>query len=614
MTEEKDPRRGFNKSEREAIFLAADGKSEISGKPLPPDWHADHEKPHSKGGATDVANAQATLPEENLAKSDVWDEQRNRFAWQDEFVEHYRLTPQRDYLLAALPGSGKTRAAIRVAREFLDTFTAGKIVIIVPSRHLRRQWRKAAACNGTQLATKDFSGSLIDFDGVVTTYDAVNASRQLYKRLCNKHPCLVIFDEIHHAAERKAWGEAIGFAFESAERRLHLSGTPFKSDGQKIAFLQVNSDGKYQCDFTYDYPTALRDGILRTACFHRYSGEVSVSVNDQLFTWHTDDDLSDSDAARRLRGLLRSRSFTHQMLVEAKQELDLLRIDKPDAGGLVACIDIDHAKIVAAILAEIEGRQVDIATSDDENASDVIDKFANSSRKWLVSVKMVSEGVDIPREMVLVFLTNITTELFFRQIVARVLRNQNTEFDSEAHVFMPDVEPLTDYAASIEQFQDQIIGEEDDDPTNTGSTPRQPKAFNVLDASPAEFAGLTARGQEHDLPSAAQIKALAEQFHTPPSAVAAIWKMASNSQSQTSSTKSTPTEDREAERDRLRTACNKRANQIAKATVVEPREVHIKYLQTVDGTRQPEMSIAQLNAKLEWLTKWYNQLTSPKAS
>lgn len=609
----RDPRRTFSKTEKDAIFMAADGKSELSGEPLPDDWHADHDKPWSKGGSTDVSNAQALTPEENLAKSDEWVDQRNRFAWQDEFIEHYRLLPQRDYLLAALPGSGKTKAALKVAREFRDVFSASKIIIVVPSRHLRKQWRKAAALDSIQLATKDFSGNLIDFDGVATTYDAINSSRHLYKRLANKYPCFIIFDEIHHAAERQAWGEAISFAFESAERRLHLSGTPFKSDGQKIAFLKIGNDGKYQCDFTYDYPTALRDGVLRTACFHRYAGEISVAVNDQLFTWHTADDLNDTDAARRLRGLLRSRSFTHQMLLEAKHSLELLRLDKPDAGALVACIDIEHANLVADLIAEIDGQRPDIATSDDENASHIIDQYAGSHRKWLVSVKMVSEGVDIPRLMVLVFLTNTTTELFFRQIVARVLRNQNTEFDSEAHIFIPDVEPLTEYAATIEQFQDQIIGEETEELPGFATLPRQFKTFNVLDASTAEFAGLTARGVEHELPSAAQMKALSEQFHIPPSAVATIWKMGAASQDH-STVKAKPTEDREAERDKLRTACNKKANIIARWAGVGFRDVHLKYLQTVDRTRQPQMTIIQLKLKLEWLTKWQNELSSQKAS
>jgi hypothetical protein len=81
-----------------------------------------------------------------------------------------------------------------------------------------------------------------------------------------------------------------------------------------------------------------------------------------------------------------------------------------------------------------------------------------------------------------------------------------------------------------------------------------------------------------------------------------------------SAPKATPAEDREAERDRLRTGCNKKATIIARLADIDFREVHLRYLKTVDGTRQPHMSIAQLKAKFEWLTKWHNELSSPKAS
>ena len=68
MKSTKDKRRRFNKRERRAIFLAADGKSDLSDEPLPENWHADHKDPHSKGGVTDVINGQALTPKENLKK------------------------------------------------------------------------------------------------------------------------------------------------------------------------------------------------------------------------------------------------------------------------------------------------------------------------------------------------------------------------------------------------------------------------------------------------------------------------------------------------------------------------------------------------------------------
>ena len=49
-------------------------------------------------------------------------------------------------------------------------------------------------------------------------------------------------------------------------------------------------------------------------------------------------------------------------------------------------------------------------------------RFAAGPTPWLVAVRMVSEGVDIPRLRVGVYATTTTTELFFRQAVGRFVR------------------------------------------------------------------------------------------------------------------------------------------------------------------------------------------------
>ena len=58
-----------------------------------------------------------------------------------------------------------------------------------------------------------------------------------------------------------------------------------------------------------------------------------------------------------------------------------------------------------------------IVTSETEGASERIARFAAGSGRWLVSVLMVSEGVDVPRLRVGVYATTARTELFFRQVV-----------------------------------------------------------------------------------------------------------------------------------------------------------------------------------------------------
>ena len=62
-------------------------------------------------------------------------------------------------------------------------------------------------------------------------------------------------------------------------------------------------------------------------------------------------------------------------------------------------------------------------TSDDPAASSRIAALRRRrATPWIVAVRMVSEGVDIPRLRVGVYATTTTTELFFRQAVGRFVR------------------------------------------------------------------------------------------------------------------------------------------------------------------------------------------------
>ena len=58
----------FTKRERQALYIAADGKCQICGRELSKDWHADHIVPWANGGETDVINGQALCPACNLKK------------------------------------------------------------------------------------------------------------------------------------------------------------------------------------------------------------------------------------------------------------------------------------------------------------------------------------------------------------------------------------------------------------------------------------------------------------------------------------------------------------------------------------------------------------------
>ncbi|MDC0162011.1 HNH endonuclease [Paracoccaceae bacterium] len=68
---ERKKRRHFSTAEREALYIAADGKCMICGCILEGDnWQPDHIVPFSKGGLTDVINGQALCTPCNLKKGD----------------------------------------------------------------------------------------------------------------------------------------------------------------------------------------------------------------------------------------------------------------------------------------------------------------------------------------------------------------------------------------------------------------------------------------------------------------------------------------------------------------------------------------------------------------
>src|SRR4029450_5311857 len=94
-----------------------------------------------------------------------------------------------------------------------------------------------------------------------------------------------------------------------------------------------------------------------------------------------------------------------------------------------------------------------LAVSDLPDAKDVIDRFRTSAARWLVAVRMVSEGVDIPRLRVGVYATNVLTELHFRQVVGRFCRYDRLldEDQQEGCLFIPAVKDLVTWAARVKR-------------------------------------------------------------------------------------------------------------------------------------------------------------------
>ncbi len=387
--------------------------------------------------------------------------------WQKAALERLAASASPDFLAVATPGAGKTTFALTAARQGLAEAPEGttrRLVVVVPTAHLKIQWAKAATAFDLHLDPQwsAADGTLpSDMHGVVTTYQQVASCAPLMRSLAKDG--FVIFDELHHAADDRAWGDAVRTAFEPAARRLALSGTPFRSDTHSIPFVRYRQD-EAEADYEYGYGDALSDGgVVRPVYFPRIDGMMEWSAPDgQVHSHSFDDDLDTAKASQRLRTAysLEGEWMPH-VLRQAHEQLLAIRKVQPDAAGLVIATDQDHAKGIVRLFRDRFKVKAVVATSDDPDASLHISRFAASADPWIVAVRMVSEGVDIPRLRVGVFATTTTTELFFRQAVGRLVRWTKGTRGQKSFLFIPDEARLRARAFAIAEQRRHSLRHED---------------------------------------------------------------------------------------------------------------------------------------------------------
>lgn len=386
--------------------------------------------------------------------------------WQEEALAAYLARMPRDFLASATPGAGKTVFALRVAAELRGQRRVDRITVVTPTEHLKHQWADAAARAGIRLDPhfRNASGDTArHYDGAVVTYAQVASRPALHERHTALDRTLVILDEVHHGGDALSWGDAIREAFGRADFRLSLTGTPFRSDEAPIPFVayQPEADGTRTSvtDFSYGYGRALADGVVRPVMFLVYSGTMrwKTRAGDAWEARLGDDNTRDITASAWRTALDPEGEWIDAVLRAADRRLSEVRASIPDAGGLVIATDQAVARAYARLLHGISGEAPTVVLSDDSAASARIDRFAAEETRWMVAVRMVSEGVDVPRLAVGVYATSSATPLFFAQAVGRFVRARRR--GETATVFLPNVPVLLGLAHELERERDHVLGQ-----------------------------------------------------------------------------------------------------------------------------------------------------------
>jgi superfamily II DNA or RNA helicase len=372
-------------------------------------------------------------------------------AWQRSALARYLAAAPKDFLAVATPGAGKTTFALRV---------------VTPTEHLKHQWAGAAAGVGIAL-DPDFRNSTgatsSDYRGIAVTYAGVASHPLLHRARTENRRTLVILDEVHHAGDARSWGDGVKEAFDGAARRLTLTGTPFRSDDNPIPFIDYlpDSDGslRSRADHSYGYAEALADGVVRPVVFLAYSGTSSwrTSAGEEMSA-RLGEPMTAEQTARAWRTALDpAGEWITAVLKAADRRLTAHRTGgMSDAGGLVIASDQTTARAYAEILTRETGTPPVLVLSDEAGASARIAKFAESDDRWMVAVRMVSEGVDVPRLAVGVYATSASTPLFFAQAIGRFVRSRRQ--GETASVFLPSVPVLLGLASELEAQRDHVLG------------------------------------------------------------------------------------------------------------------------------------------------------------
>lgn len=418
--------------------------------------------------------------------------------WQRAALAAYYKADRADFLVTATPGAGKTTFALAVAQTLLLRRVIDRVVVVCPTDHLRTQWADAAARVGMDLdptLSNAIGPVRPGARGYVTTYAQIAAAPRLHRARVEAKRSLVVLDEIHHAGDGLSWGDAVAEACDPARRRLALTGTPFRTrPDERIPFVRYDADGEggltSSADFTYGYADALADRVVRPVVFAAYSGvsRWRNSAGEVIAEALSEAATKRSEAAAWKTALSPTGRWVPHVIAAMDERLTHLRAHgMADAAGLVLASDQDDARAYAQIVERVTGHKPALILSDDPTANKRIKEFTDSDQRIAVCVRMISEGVDVPRAACLAWLTSYRTPLFFAQAVGRVVRARGQH--ESATVFLPAVRPLLALAAEMEAERNHVIP-----PPSPGSD-----LLDSLDLDvPDEVSGTTFEALESD--------------------------------------------------------------------------------------------------------------------
>lgn len=354
------------------------------------------------------------------------------------------------FLCLACPGAGKTVMAAEVAKRMLELGLVDIIICFAPSAAVVSSIKSTFS----RILKSNFCGGLGSFGSAYTYHNLMYFDNNFWDSL-QRHRLLVIFDEVHHCSgdtldNANVWGgEILTKVKKFASYTLALTGTPWRTDKVPIVLSNyTDPDGEICCDYIYGLHEAILDNVCRKP-------KITLINSDNLVFSSAEVTKNFGSVSEFLReklvpyqSILSHPEAMKYVIKAGCEKLYEIRKINSDAGGLVVASSVEHAYQLLAILENEFAQTATIVTYHDKEALSKIGRFRQGTTEWIVSVGMISEGTDIPRLQVCCHLSTVKTELYFRQVLGRILRI-NQRKNQEAWLFTIATEELTLYSERL---------------------------------------------------------------------------------------------------------------------------------------------------------------------
>jgi superfamily II DNA or RNA helicase len=373
--------------------------------------------------------------------------------WQAECI-NLALTQYQNgtshFLALATPGAGKTLMASALADLLLKNNMVDLIICFSPSSIVSQDFSASL-----QLKTQERFDGLIGARGRSLTYQNLQYLDVNFWQLFERYRVFVIFDEIHHCAgsnidNANAWGEQIILNIQDkAKFTLALTGTPWRSDAAPIVLSNyIHPSNKISCDYVYGLSEAITDYVCRVPQIIAIDNN-NISVVDDVETKRFSSFKSLlMESVVPYQEIIENEAVIKYVISSAHKKLSSIRVKNEDAAGLIVASSVEHARQISTLMKTCFNEDSVVVTYRESEPTSIIQQFRHAQTKWIISVGMISEGTNIPRLQICCHLTNIKTEMHFRQILGRILRMTDSK-NQEAIMYMPAEPKLLEYAYRV---------------------------------------------------------------------------------------------------------------------------------------------------------------------